>query len=570
MIRSRRSLAVSLACLGWLSAVAGFAEASAASPASLLRFTALTDPPGRPPGDELTALVLLEPGVDEVDLEFQAIDVDPGPAAAALPVAGAPAASAIRYLEGVGEPYRDADGRFRMTAKASRPGGDALVAVVVQVPRSALGLDGRTSRLRYTATGRIGRDEVFFASAPPRPAAPVLPDQPPPALAIPQASPQFLPPPPVPSKAVPAPQAPVKAAPAPQAPARIAPAGQVPYSPLLVSTRRTIRFATNRDVRALVGTPSERFGDRIGDGVRYGSCVVNVPVERKPGTLPLPRPGAAGDPAREFFILRDEVEFLDEAAFRALVRGADAERDVLVYVNGFNTSFDYAAVRMAQVVEDLQFPGLPLLFSWPSHPVGIDFLGGYSQDETNADYSFGALARVFKTLVEEREARPAERRGRIHVLAHSLGNRVTMRALAVLDTMLPAGAKPMGQVVLAAPDVSVEEFARLQPSIARRAERVTLYFNPNDQALWSSFARHGAERRAGNSAQFLAGLDNVDSAHVDTSLLGHGYWSDSRVVLDDLHLVIVKGWGPARRVPEILRAFAKPRPYWAFAAGYWW
>jgi esterase/lipase superfamily enzyme len=357
----------------------------------------------------------------------------------------------------------------------------------------------------------------------------------------------------------------------PVAPAQASPGSfagtAVSTSPFHATKVRTIHFATNRGHRARPGTPSGRFGDQLGDGVSYGSCPVNVPTERRePGKLPMPKRGAAGDPVREFFILGDAVRILDEDGFRDLARGADGGRDVLVYVHGFNTSFDFAVVRMAQVVEDLDFAGMPVVFSWPARAVAVPFAGDYSRDEANADRSYGALARVFRTLVEEQEARPADRRGKIHVVAHSLGNRVTMRALSILDTLLPTGAKPMGQIVLAAPDVSVEEFARLQPSIERRSERVSLYFNPNDRALWASFAKHGRERRAGNSAQFLRGLDNIDAARADTSLLGHGYWSDARAVLLDMRLLITKGWEPARRVPDVLRAFTRPQPYWAFPA----
>jgi esterase/lipase superfamily enzyme len=339
---------------------------------------------------------------------------------------------------------------------------------------------------------------------------------------------------------------------------------RAPASPFLASKSRPVHFATNRNLLALGGTPSQRFGDQVGDGVRYGSCLVNIPIERKVGTLSVPEPGEAADPARDFFIFGESVRFLDDAAFRGLIRGGDTGRDVLVYIHGFNTAFDFAVVRMAQVVEDLEFAGTPVVFSWPAHEVAVPWPSDYSQDEANAERSYGALARVFKTLVEEQEARPADRRGKIHVIAHSLGNRVTMRALSILDTLLPSGSKPMGQVVLAAPDVSTDDFARLLPTIQRRSERVSLYFNPNDQALWASYVRHGRERRAGNSAQFIRNLDNIDAANVDTTLLGHGYWSEARPVLQDLNLLIGMGWEPARRVPTVLQALTRPQPYWAF------
>ena len=575
-----------LACVGFGQAATAVAEGPAAS---LLRLEVRPGAPQDPPVDELEALILLRPGTDEVELEIRAVDDSPSPADAEP----APDRPRVSYLEGEGDAYRAADGTFRTTAKASRPGGDALVEVVVRIPHSAIRAGAGVRMMRYTVSGRIGREDVFFASTRPIPVpalrvpppaeveiAPAPPAEPTPPL---DETPRVLPTPQVPVKTLPAPQAPAKTAPAPMAPPspevgfapRSAPAPQAPLaapaSPFRAWKTRPVHFATNRNLVALGGTPSQRFGDQVGDGVRYGSCTVNVPVERKPGTLDLPGRGEAADPSRHFLILGETVRFLDDAAFRGLVRGADTGRDVLVYVHGFNTAFDFAVVRMAQVVEDLEFAGTPVVFSWPAHEVAVPWPSDYSQDEANAERSYGALARVFKTLVEEQEARPADRRGKIHVIAHSLGNRVTMRAFSILDTLLPAGSKPMGQVVLAAPDVSIEDFTQLQPTIERRSERVSLYFNPNDQALWASYIRHGRERRAGNSAQFLRNLDNIDAAQVETEILGHGYWSAARPVLQDLHLLITMGWEPARRVPTVLQAFTRPQPYWGFPAppSYW-
>ena len=48
--------------------------------------------------------------------------------------------------------------------------------------------------------------------------------------------------------------------------------------------------------------------------------------------------------------------------------------DALVFVHGFNTSFDDAVLRHAQIVWDLQYTGLPVLFSWPSRESVLDYV----------------------------------------------------------------------------------------------------------------------------------------------------------------------------------------------------
>ena len=37
----------------------------------------------------------------------------------------------------------------------------------------------------------------------------------------------------------------------------------------------------------------------------------------------------------------------------------------VVFVHGYNTAFDYAVYRTAQIAYDLKFDGVPFLFSWP-------------------------------------------------------------------------------------------------------------------------------------------------------------------------------------------------------------
>ena len=47
--------------------------------------------------------------------------------------------------------------------------------------------------------------------------------------------------------------------------------------------------------------------------------------------------------------------------------------------------------------------------------------------------SVAALADTLRLLADAEAARPEGRRGKVHVLAHSLGNRVTLRALEQLN-----------------------------------------------------------------------------------------------------------------------------------------
>ena len=123
-----------------------------------------------------------------------------------------------------------------------------------------------------------------------------------------------------------------------------------------------------------------------------------------------------------------------------------------------------------------------------------------------------------------------------------------MRRLEALHGQLSPGQKPFGQVILAAPDVSVPDFTRLVPAAQARAERVTLYFCPDDEALLASRVEHGNEPRAGAGVVPITALDNIDARKANTSFLGHGYWADVKQLLIDMQMLVNLGWSPQQRV----------------------
>jgi esterase/lipase superfamily enzyme len=167
-------------------------------------------------------------------------------------------------------------------------------------------------------------------------------------------------------------------------------------------------------------------------------------------------------------------------------------------------------------------------------------------------------------VIDAQAARPAEECGKVHVLAHSLGNRVTLRALAELDAQLPSGNAPFGQIILAAPDVSVAEFEQEVPAAHRLADRVSLDFCPTDEALRASELYHPNEPRAGRGVVPINGLDNIDAWKANTSFLGHGYWAGEKQLLIALQMLVNLGLPPVERVYTLEAAVQPPPPHWRF------
>ena len=328
--------------------------------------------------------------------------------------------------------------------------------------------------------------------------------------------------------------------------------------------KRVVHYVTNRAEVGRSGNPGERFGDDLADGHRlsYGQSVVNIPIEHVRGNVEVP--GWYNfwdrDNRREFFLIESTRTLTLEQLLRQL-RSSTGPKDVLVYIHGFNNSIDGAILRLGQIAYDTGFPGRAVLFSWPSGGSPSPLM--YFHDEDVAEVSGADLARFLRELA--RDQREEGLGAKVHLLAHSMGNRVLLDALTLLSHD-PGVGRPFGHVVLAAPDVDQGRFRRQADPLDDLAESVTLYYNPNDLALRASLNIPGHGARLGMSSIFIDDflLENVDAQFVDTTRLGHGYFSGSSDVLSDLRLLFLDGYRAAQRW-TLREPSPTPNPlYWQF------
>jgi esterase/lipase superfamily enzyme len=286
--------------------------------------------------------------------------------------------------------------------------------------------------------------------------------------------------------------------------------------------------------------PSEFYGVERGQ-LACGVAQVSIPHDHRVGQMEKPRWWKlefSEDPKRHVVLL--SVEALPRKEFAATLTkslaGAD-ERDLLLFLHGYNTSFEDAARRTAQFAYDLEFKGRAALFSWPSQAS----VAKYTVDETNVEWSIPHFQEFLKLALSEVGAR------NVHVIAHSMGNRALVRALREFDTAaLPAGSAKLREVVFAAPDIDADTFAELAAVFRGRAGRFTLYASENDGALAASKTIHKYARAgdAGPEILVLDGVDTIDASAVDTSLLGHSYYGDNRSILSDIHALVRGGNAP--------------------------
>ncbi len=186
---------------------------------------------------------------------------------------------------------------------------------------------------------------------------------------------------------------------------------------------RTVYFATNRAQSAAGTDGMPHFTADISDQLTVGKCVVNIPVQHRRGNLEQPSWWDPVDPAKHFLV--ESVQIMPQ---RELIREATSD-DVLLYVHGFNADFDFAVLRAAQLKYDLQFPGTAMALCWPSAASADK----YQEDRQRCEQSADQAADVLAGLIAAIDAHPEGSRPKLHILAHSMGNHLLLRAMARLQ-----------------------------------------------------------------------------------------------------------------------------------------
>lgn len=320
------------------------------------------------------------------------------------------------------------------------------------------------------------------------------------------------------------------------------PHGVLTPQPQAAGTSRVeLLVATTRS--AMGAEPGDLFTGERGKALAFADIAVSIPPDgaRRIGEVQWPA-ALPGDPTREFVTLRADTLGQQEAARRFDARIAKTpKRQALVFVHGYNTLFSEAVYRLAQIVHDSGTDALPVLFTWPSRGK----LLAYGYDHESASYSRDALEHVLRMLAKDPSV------GEISILAHSMGNWVTLEALrqmAIRDHGLPPKIK---NVMLAAPDVDYDVFTRQIAEIDERRAIFTLFVSRDDEALAASRRVWGDKVRLGaidpRKEPFEDTLEKrrftvVDLTDVKSSdPLGHGTFAQSPEVVRSIGARLAEG-----------------------------
>jgi esterase/lipase superfamily enzyme len=317
-----------------------------------------------------------------------------------------------------------------------------------------------------------------------------------------------------------------------------------------------VMFATNR---AKSQRMDEHFGTARWPTTSYGSAVVKIPPNHLDGKIERPLViklfnikiyQGVEDTSRHLSI--HEFELLSLNDWKERLR---TKPTALLFIHGFNVSFDSALYQTAQIAYDLQTPAMPVMFSWPS----MGKVADYGYDSDSIDVGAPALVEVLKHMAD---AGIAE----VHVLAHSMGCRLLLKALQLLGS----GEIRLGQVMLAAPDIDKGIFEAQAGHIVDRADGVTLYASSLDKALKLSKKLHGDFERAGDVPKrggpvSVKRVDTIDITAAGGDLIAHGTFAQAGSLLNDLNLLVRNG----ERPPNVRQSMFKPMPKGQTPPAFW-
>ncbi len=307
-------------------------------------------------------------------------------------------------------------------------------------------------------------------------------------------------------------------------------------SPTLAPPPRetTLLFATNRTAKTDPQGASE-FATTASGNVTLGraTLTLDTPAPQSAAAMvPVAAQVSAAAPLAAFTLGEQDFATL---AVRQLVVSTRHPEQVLVFVHGYDTSFDDALRQGARFATELGFDGAVIIYSWPS----TDDPRGYRTDALRADGAVPHLAAILRLLADSTNAKA------VHIAAAGLGARTALGAIrynlksspadptgnGAADTRATdtratdtrttdtratdtratdsgangtgtpartATASKLGQLLLIAPDMDRVGLTKVAAEIASAVAGITLYASANDRALAVTRRDAGLVPRAGD------------------------------------------------------------------------
>jgi esterase/lipase superfamily enzyme len=289
-----------------------------------------------------------------------------------------------------------------------------------------------------------------------------------------------------------------------------------------------------------------------------------------------------GDRYREDAVLAEH-----NAARRALQAEVQARlaqsprKEIVLYVHGFNETFETAAFTAAELCHFLGREPVCAFFTWPASSSG-NFLISYTSTTESADYAVSHLKKSIRTLATTPGVE------RVQLLAHSRGTALMLDAVgnlfreAIAAGKDPADVYKIDNLVFFSPDIDANVASQQVTAFASDPDlisvwptgrlprsmrgRFTIYSSPQDRALLVSRILFRSEGRVGNlraedvsqqAQEYLGRLGKLDIIIYEgkrTDAFGHSYFTTNPRVSSDLVQLLRYGQPPGGEGRELVRS----------------
>lgn len=248
---------------------------------------------------------------------------------------------------------------------------------------------------------------------------------------------------------------------------------------VLVPIDQTVPQASEVDLlvattRAPSGDRGTLFSGERDDEITLTDITVSIPPEknRKIGEVQWPKK-LPPDPSKNFTTVGVEPVNGEDGASKWLREHLTKTRRVMVFVHGFNNTFEDSVYRFAQIVHDSGADVAPVIFTWPSRASIFD----YNYDKESTNYSRDALETTLRRIAKTPQVKD------ITIMAHSMGSWLTVEALRQMAIRDGQVNSKITDVILASPDLDVDVFRKQFLAMGKNHPRFTLFTSRDDRAL---------------------------------------------------------------------------------------
>jgi esterase/lipase superfamily enzyme len=297
------------------------------------------------------------------------------------------------------------------------------------------------------------------------------------------------------------------------------------------------------------------FDGNTNDRLSFGLCEVIVPDQHRIGRVGSWLWRKITNRADSNLKLSSIISLDEQLFWNHLISTSDRmtkKARPTVYIHGYNTTFETAVLRSAEIGHGLGLGFGIGLFSWASK-------GEYNQylaDGEAVNLSKYFLADFLEGFIENGSDVG------INVIAHSMGCRCLLGAIEELASRKSGALPKIHQIIMAAADVNSKEMPYLAPHAVNNSERITSYVSDKDIALQLSSWLHSFPRVGYSPPIFLLeGIDTILVNDLDLGDFSHNYLVKSRTILADIFGVLKHGLAPDDR-HAVDRIESEPVPYW--------